>query len=60
MDKLTGQERKKLRDYLREHGVTNNDIAHLLNDVNKSRRGVSDDLISGLKERPKAKPGRKF
>ena len=54
-DKLTGQERQDLRDYLRSKGVADNDIAHLLNDVNKSRRGVSDDLRGWLKERPKAK-----
>ena len=53
-EKLTGQERQDLRDYLRSKGVADSDIAHLLNDVNKSRRGVSDDLRGWLKERPKA------
>ena len=53
-EKLTGQERQDLRDYLRSKGVADSDIAHLLNDVNKSRRGVSDDLRGWLKERQKA------
>ena len=53
-EKLTGQERQGLRDYLRSKGVADSDIAHLLTDVNKSRRGVSDDLRGWLKERQKA------
>jgi len=57
-EKLTGQERQDLRDYLRSKGVADSDIARLLNDVNKSRRGVSDDLRGWLKERPKAKPAK--
>lgn len=54
-EKLTGQGRQNLRDFLLDKGVANNDIAHLLNDVNKNRREVSDDLRGWLKERPKAK-----
>ena len=54
-EKLTGQDRQELRDLLRSRGVPNNDIAHFLRDVSFSRRDVSDELRTWLKERPKAK-----